>query len=310
MTPAGKRAAVKHLAGAYPVSAERACRVVELAPSTYRYEPQGRHADTELTEALRRHAHKRRRWGYRRLIVLLRAEGYVDNHKRIHRLYREAHLQVRRRQRRKQRLRRVEPGSTAPLRPNQRWSLDFVHDRLVSGRALRLLNVVDDHTRECLWIEADTSLSGQRVVKVLDNLIDLLGKPESILTDNGPEFAGKALLQWQVRTCVPHGFIEPGKPSQNAFVESFNGKLRDECLNEHEFLNLHHARNVLEAFAHDYNHCRPHSSLGNVPPSQYAQSARRASPPRGAGGDTPSLLSNLNLTTLTPTSPELSSTPN
>ena len=218
----------------------------------------------------------RRRWGYRRLTVLLRRDGFRDNHKRIHRLYRAEGLQVRQRRRRKQRLARGLSQPPAPVQPNERWSLDFVHDRLVNGRTLRLLTIVDDYTRECLWIEVDTSLSGPRVTRVLDWVAELRGRPASLLTDNGPEFAGLALERWTHDRQVQHRFITPGKPSQNAYIESFNGKLRDECLNEHEFLHLGHARDLLESFRDDYNHNRPHSSLGGLAPAEYA--ARKIAP--------------------------------
>ena len=212
----------------------------------------------------------RRRWGYRRLLVLLRRDGVADNHKRIYRLYRSEGLQVRQRRRRKQRVVRGTERPTAPAQPNERWSLDFVHDRLANGRALRLLTVHDDYTRECLWIEADTSLSGPRVARVLDYVAELRGKPTSLITDNGPEFAGLALERWAHDRQVQHRFITPGKPSQNGFIESFNGKLRDECLNENEFINLQHARELIETFREDYNHCRPHSSLGDLTPAAFA----------------------------------------
>ena len=211
--------------------------------------------------ALRRHAAVRRRWGYRRLLVLLRREGIMDNHKRVHRLYRAEGLQVRSRRRRKQKLVRGTERPVAPLKPNERWSLDFVHDRLANGRSLRLLTVHDDYTRECLWIEADTSLSGPRVTRVLDYVAELRGRPASLITDNGPEFAGLALERWSHDRQVTHRFITSGKPSQNGYIESFNGKLRDECLNEHEFINLQHARDLIETFREDYNQYRP---PGNV----------------------------------------------
>ena len=155
-----------------------------------------------------------------------------------------------------------------------------MHDRLVGGRSLRLLTVVDTHTRECLWIEADRSLSGSRVARVLDQLIDLRGKPDSILTDNGSEFTSLAMQEWAERSKTWHRYIEPGKPSQNGFIESFNGKLRDECLNENMFLSLTHARSLLEDFIVDYNEVRPHSSLGAMTPSEYKRSLERLSPPR------------------------------
>jgi putative transposase len=252
---------------------------MELAVTTYRYRPTVGRPDLPLREALRRHAQARRRWGYRRLTVLLRREGFEDNHKRIHRVYQSEGLQVKKRTRRKQRVDRGQERPAAPAAPNERWSLDFVHDRMENGRSLRMLAVVDDHTRECLWIEADTSLSGIRVARILDYLVELRGLPASLLTDNGPEFAGVALERWTHDRKVYHGFIAPGKPTQNAFVESFNGKLRDECLNENLFFNIHHAREVLETFRQDYNELRPHSSLGDLTPAEYA--ARRADPHGG-----------------------------
>jgi len=262
------------------VSKTRACRLTALAITTYRHRPHGRRTELPLREALRRHAAVRRRWGYRRLLILLRRDGMADNHKRVYRLYRAEGLQVRQRRRRKQKLARGVERPIAPTRPNERWSLDFVHDRMVNGRALRLLTVHDDYTRECLWIEADTSLSGPRVARVLDYVADLRGRPRSLITDNGPEFAGLALERWAHDRQVEHRFITPGKPAQNGYIESFNGKLRDECLNEHEFLDLHHARELIESFREDYNHHRPHSSLDGLTPSEFAAQIARA--PMGA----------------------------
>jgi putative transposase len=249
---------------------------MNLAVSSYHYSPHPARPEAPLREALRRHAAVRRRWGYRRLTVLLRRDGFPDNLKRIHRLYRAEGLQVRQRRRRKQRLARGTAQPPVPVQPNERWSLDFVHDRLVNGRTLRMLTIVDDYTRECLWIEADTSLSGPRVTRVLDCVTELRGRPASLLTDNGPEFAGLALERWTHDRQVQHRFITPGKPSQNAYIESFNGKLRDECLNENEFLHLHHARDLIETFRDDYNHNRPHSSLGGLTPVEFA--ARQIAP--------------------------------
>ena len=238
-----------YLQETYPVSGARACGLLHLAVSSYYYQPHGQRDDLSVRSALRRHAAVRRRWGYRRLLVLLRREGVADNHKRIYRLYRAEGLQVRQRRRRKQKLVRGLERPVAPMRPNERWSLDFVHDRLANGRSLRLLTVHDDYTRECLWIEADTSLSGPRVARVLDYVAELRGRPASLITDNGPEFAGLALERWAHDRQVTHRFITPGKPAQNGYIESFNGKLRDECLNENEFINLPHARELIESFA-------------------------------------------------------------
>ena len=262
------------------MSGARACGLLHLAVSSYYYQSHGRRDEQPVRAALRRHAAVRRRWGYRRLLVLLRRDGITDNHKRVYRIYRTERLQVRQRRRRKQRIQRGAVPASAPQRPNERWSLDFVHDRLVNGRSLRLLTVHDDYSRECLWIEADTSLSGPRVVRVLDFLTELRGRPGSILTDNGPEFAGLPLERWAHDRKVAHRFITPGKPSQNGHIESFNGKLRDECLNENEFINLRHARELLEAFREDYNQNRPHSSLGQLTPTEFAAKIARA--PMGA----------------------------
>ena len=277
-----------YLQETYPVSGARACGLLHLAVSSYYYQSHGLRDEQPVRTALRRHAAVRRRWGYRRLLVLLRREGIRDNHKRVHRLYRAEGLQVRSRRRRKQKLVRGTERPVAPLRPNERWSLDFVHDRLANGRALRLLTVHDDYTRECLWIEADTSLSGPRVTRVLDCVAELRGRPASLITDNGPEFAGSALERWAHDRQVTHRFITPGKPSQNGYIESFNGKLRDECLNEHEFINLLHARELIEAFREDYNQLRPHSSLDDLTPAEFA--ARQIAPGPHGGPWTRSIL--------------------
>lgn len=268
-----------YLKEVHDATVSRACGLLRLAVSSYYYQSHGQRDEAPVRIALRRHAVRRRRWGYRRLLVLLRREGIDDNHKRIYRLYRAEGLQVKKRRRRKQRLVRGATKPATPQRPNERWSLDFVHDRMVNGRNLRLLTVHDDYTRECLWIEADRSLSGMRVTRVLDQISDMRGRPQSILTDNGPEFGGLALDRWAHERKVKHCFITPGKPSQNGFIESFNGKLRDECLNEHEFLSLTHAREVIEDYRQDYNDCRPHSSLGQLTPNEFLNQI--GAPPHG-----------------------------
>ena len=292
-----------YLQETYPVSGARACGLLHLAVSSYYYQPHRHRDDQPVRLALRRHAAARRRWGYRRLLVLLRRDGFADNHKRVHRLSRAEGLQVRQRRRRKQKLVRGTERPVAPRRPNERWSLDFVHDRLANGRSLRLLTIHDDYTRECLWIEADTSLSGPRVARVLDCVAELRGQPASLLSDNGPEFAGLALERWTHDRQVTHRFITPGKPAQNGHIESFNGKLRDECLNEHEFINLPHARELIETFREDYNQLRPHSSLGDLTPAEFAAQIARA--PMGAPVDQP----NPSLAVATPTPKPKPTTP-
>jgi putative transposase len=251
---------------------------MKLSRSSYYYEssPQDEEA---LRQALREKAAQRRRFGYRRLHVLLRREGWNDNHKRVYRVYRELGLQVKRRSRKHAAKWRGEKPVVAQ-RPNQRWSLDFMSDQLADGRRFRLLNVVDDFTRECLAVEVDTSLSGQRVARVLEQLCVMRGVPEQLVSDNGPEFISRAVDNWAYQRGVKWQHIEPGKPVQNAYVESFNGKMRDECLNEHWFERVPHARQIIQDWRWDYNEVRPHSSLANRTPREFA---RAAAAPSGAG---------------------------
>jgi len=263
------------------LSERRACRLVGMARTSCRYEPQRQGQEEKLKARLRTLAGERRRFGYRRLAVLLRREGWAVNHKRVYRLYQEEGLAVRRRKRKRRGA--VERSPLAvPSQPNQRWSMDFVSDSLYDGRKMRSLNIVDDYSRECLATEVDTSLPGRRVVRVLEQLRERRGLPEVLVTDNGPEFAGQALDVWAYEREVRLHFIEPGKPMQNAFVESFNGKFRDECLNEHWFVSLEDARRKIEAWRQDYNEVRPHSALGNRTPKEFtgAGAALPPEPPR------------------------------
>jgi putative transposase len=225
--------------------------------------------DGAVRERLRELAAIRRRFGYRRLHVLLDREGIVLNHKKLRRIYAEERLQVRRRGGRKRAL-----GTRAPMGmpqgPNQRWSLDFVSDALTDGRRFRILCIVDDFTRECLCLIADTSLSGLRVARELDILMAHRGRPHTVVSDNGTELTSMAILRWCQDRRIEWHYTAPGKPTQNAFVERFNGRLRDELLNETLFSSLGHARSELEAWKEDYNTVRPHGSLGNLPPTIYA----------------------------------------
>jgi len=271
--PVEKRAAVEHAKETHGLPRTRACGLFGLSRSTLYYTARRRDG-APLRTALKQAAAQRRRWGYRRLLVLLRREGFTDNHKRVHRIYREEGLQVRRRKKRRTAKYRGE-RPVAPGRPRQRWSLDFVHDQVAGGRKIRTLNIIDDFTRECLGIEVDTSLGGARVVRVLDRLVELHGKPERLLMDNGPEFTGKALDFWAYERGVKLQFIEPGKPMQNGHCESFNGKFRDECLNEHWFTSLRQAREIVESWRIDYNECRPHSSLSNLTPAEFLRQHQR-----------------------------------
>ncbi len=242
--------------------------------------------DAPLRARLRALAGERRRFGYRRLSLLLQREGLAPNHKKLRQVYAEEQLQVRRRGGRKRALGTRLPIAL-PEAPNQRWSLDFVSDTLTDGRRFRGLCVVDDFTRECLALVADTSLSGRRVVRELDAIAARCGYPASVVSDNGTELTSSALLAWSQDRGVGWHYIAPGKPQQNAFVESFNGKLRDECLNETLFTSVRHARVVLAAWQRDYNEVRPHSGLGGrTPASIMLPSCSSASRPlRVAFGD-------------------------
>jgi len=228
--------------------------------------------DTALRQRLCELAVQRRRFGYRRLGWLLVREGRMLNHKKLYRLYREEQLMLRRRRARK-RARGTRMPLAVPTAINQRWSLDFVADALSDGRRFRILNVVDDFSRECLTATVDTSLSGVRVVRELERLSTERAMPQVVVSDNGPELVSNAVLRWASGRLDWH-YIERGKPMQNAFVESFNSRLRDECLNEHVFLTLAEARQTIEAWRLDYNHCRPHSSLGALTPAAFAQLKR------------------------------------
>lgn len=256
------------MVGHYGLSERRACRLIGVWRSTCRRRRQ-RTDDAPTRLRLQGLAGQWPRFGYRRLHVLLRREGLAINHKRVYRLYREAGLAVRRR--RRKRAAGLRMPLTRPTRVNERWSMDFLTDALGTGRSFRVLTIVDDRTRECLALEADRSLPGSRVVQVLEQVVAQRGRPTVIVSDNGPEFVGRALDQWAYREGVRLHFIAPGKPMQNGYVESFNGKLRDECLNGHWFLTLGDARRTLEEWRMIYNRVRPHSALGNMSPEEYAR---------------------------------------
>lgn len=271
MTPTQRRAVVTHVQAAYHVSQRRACRGLGFARSTQRYR-RTRPPRTELRRRLHTLALLKPRWGYRRLHWLLRREGWAVNRKCVQRVYREEGLAVRQRPRKRVSMPRV-PRET-PTRPNERWSMDFVRNALGDGRAFRALTIVDDCTRECVAIEVDTSLPALRVVAVLERLAGPRGLPAAIVLDNGPEFAGQGLDQWAHRRGVALLFIQPGKPVQNAFAESFNGRLRDECLNATWFWTLAEARSTIEQWRIEYNEARPHSGLADVPPAVFARTLR------------------------------------
>jgi len=268
VSPHARRAAVDALIDERGYGVTRACGLVDISRSLYRYRSR-RAGSAEILTRLRELAAEKRRYGYRRLHVLLRREGYAVNRKRTYRLYRDAGLAVKRRKRK-----RYAPGERRalpkPIAANVSWSMDFVADGLADGRKLRCLNIVDDCTRECVAIEVDTSLTGRRVVAVLERLADTRGLPRSITVDHGPEFEGQALDAWAFAKGVTLAFIRPGKPVENAYIESFNGRFRDECLNENWFVTMAQARRVIERWRNEYNQDRPHSRLGYLTPAGYA----------------------------------------
>ena len=269
MSPQAKREAVTHLIVTHQFGVTRSCGLIGISRSLYQYESK-RTDDAPLKERLTALAGQKRRYGYRRLHVLLLREGWLLNWKRTYRVYREAGLMVRRRKRK--RIAGIErQDKVMTTGPNQSWSMDFVSDGFVDGRRLRCLNIVDDFTKECLAIEVDTSLPGRRVVSVLERLAEMRGLPRSITVDNGPEFISKALDAWAYEQRLTLRFIEPGKPQQNAYIESFNGKFRDECLNEHWFLSMRHARAVIADWRMEYNEERPHSALDYQTPKEFVE---------------------------------------
>ena len=268
VTPAARREAVAHLEGLFEVSQRRACTVLGVDRTMVRYRSR-RGDDAPIRERMRGLAAERRRFGYRRLHWLLEREGVAINHKKFRRLYREERLQVRRRGGRKRAMGTRAP-MLIPMAPNQRWSLDFVSDQMTDCRRFRGLTVVDDCTRECLALVADTSLSGRRVARELEALMASRGRPKMIVSDNGTEFTSNAILGFADRSRIDWHYIAPGKPIQNAFIESFNGRLRDELLNETLFPSLPHIRASLTSWRADYNINRPHSGLGWMTPNEYA----------------------------------------
>lgn len=272
VAPDAKREAVAHVVAVHGVSQRRACGVLAVDRSSIRY-MSIRPDDTAERAAMKAVAAERRRFGYRRIHIMLDRQGIVMNLKKLRRLYREERLQVRKRGGRKRALGTRRP-MVVPQSVNERWSLDFISDAFTDGRRFRVLAVVDDFTRECLALVADTSLSGTRVVRELDAVIARRGCPMTIVSDNGTEFTSTAILSWCQSTAVDWHYIAPGKPMQNGFIESFNGRFRDEFLNEVLFSTLADARTQIAAWKEDYNRHRPHSALGNIPPAEFAMKIR------------------------------------
>jgi len=268
VTPGQRRAVITHAKRTAAISERRACRLLGVHRSLVRYESV-RPPEAELRTRLKALAEQHPSWGSPRLTWLLRREGRGVNHKKVERLYREEGLTVRRRRRKRVARPRVEMPT--PGRANEQWSMDFMRDQLAGGRVFRVLTVVDHYTRESPAIEVDLSLPGARVAQVLDRLAGRRGLPRSIRVDNGPEFTGRALDEWAHRRGVKLEFIRPGKPVENAFIESFNGRLRQECLEQHWFLDLADARRTIEAWRISYNTNRPHSGLGGQTPAEFAR---------------------------------------
>lgn len=261
-----QRKEVSWLYGHFLVSQRRICELLGVAESSQRYVSSKN--DEELRAKLVEAAREEPKWGYRRLQLKLEASGMAVNHKRVYRVYREAGLLIRRR--RRKRLRRagfVRPAVTAP---NQEWAMDFVHDAAESGRKFRVLSVIDVYTRECLALEVDTGFPGPRFTRALEGIVGKRGRPLAMRCDNGPEFTSRHFLAWALERKIELVHIEPGRPMQNGFVESFHGKLRDECLNASWFGNLWEARAKIGAWKKKYNEERPHSSLGYLTPAAFA----------------------------------------
>ena len=266
----------EHFQADFGLSERRACRLAGQNRSVQRYRSRKAEIDG-LEEALVEQARERPRFGYKRLTTMLRRQGFEVNHKRVYRLYTRLGLAVRRK-RRKRASQAPRMAKPAPEAVNDCWSMDFLTDSMAGGRAMRVFAAVDDHSRRCVALEFDVALPAERVTRILDQAIETYGKPRAIRTDNGPEFTSRAFDAWAYRLGIEHHFIRPGKPIENAFAESFNGRLRDELLNQHCFEGLRHARELGEDWRHDYNHVRPHTALGGLSPEQHI-----AEPPGGHG---------------------------
>jgi putative transposase len=276
VTTKQRRQVVTHLLAAFPTSARRACRLVHLSRSRWQYRTR-RGDDAELRSRLRELAALKPRWGYQQLYVLLRREGRLVNHKKVLRVYREEGLAVTRR-RKKKHVAVARVPLPQPTTRTERWSMDFVSDALADGRPFRCFTLVDDFTRECPVIEVAQSLPAWRITHVLDGLAAERGLPRSIVCDNGPEFAGKVMDQWAHDHGVGLAFIRPGKPVENAYCESFNGKFRDECLNTHWFLNVADAQREIERWRVEYNTERPHKNLGRRTPAEFTRDLQPHTP--------------------------------
>jgi len=256
------------------LSERRACRLVGLSRDSYRHPPETDQMTKDLTGKIVEIAQARRRFGYRRIHDMLRPEFPGVNHKRVYRLYSEANLAVRRRKKVKRPASERVPLQLAQ-NVNEVWSMDFVSDSLANGRRIKFLTVADDFSHECVDIAVDWGISGLYVTRLLDRAAIFRGYPLAVRTDNGPEFTSRAFMAWAHSHGVRHILIEPGRPMQNGYIESFNGKFRDEFLNEHWFETLHQARSATAIWRQDYNEVRPHGSIGRIPPARFAELHRQ-----------------------------------
>lgn len=243
-----------------------------LNQSTGFYKALNTDQDDALRKRMKELAGERPRYGSPRLHILLKREGLVINHKKTEKIYLEEKLSIRRKRRKK--ISRIRIALPVPTMPNEQWSMDFVSDSLHNGRRFRILTVVDDFTKEAPVIEVDTSIGGLRLARIMEQLSFFRSLPKVIRVDNGPEFLSRTFDQWAYEKGIKLHYIQPGKPTQNAFIESFNGKLREECLNENWFISLKHAKDKIENWRQDYNSYRPHSSLGNLTPNQFIESLK------------------------------------
>ena len=271
MRPADRKRVVGHLRQHHGLSERRACGLVRISRKALRYRSQRPARDATLVNRLKTLGEQYPRYGYLLLHGMLQAEGLVTNRKRTYRLYTELGMQVRTKRRKK--LQRPRLPMSVPTRSNERWSADFVHDQLSDGRRLRVLNIVDDYSRVCVGQLVDTSISGMRMVRYLAELEQTRGLPKTLVLDNGPEMTSKAMFFWSQEKQVRLHFIQPGKPTQNAFVESFNGRFRDGCLNQQWFRDLEDARRIIDEWREHYNTERPHSALGYQPPASFEAAA-------------------------------------
>lgn len=272
--PSARQISVAHLVRDGHCSQRRACRLLEAPRASVRYSPRVRADDLALRGRIKELAYKHRRYGYRRTAVQLRREGVAVNDKRVHRLWKEEGLGLR-----KKRPKRRQYGPKGEVaqkaeRPRQVWTYDFVEDRTSRGGRLKILAVLDEYTRECLALHVDKRITAQGVVNTLEWLFLVNGRPDYIRSDNGPEFIAKAVQSWIAEKGSKTLYIKPGSPWQNAYIESFNDKFRDECLNMEIFKNGNEAREVIEAWRHEYNERRPHSSLNYQTPSEFAAQCR------------------------------------